>query len=197
MCYDVTVIAPGCVNGEYKKTSGHYHGWNASHTHTFGEVYEVISGTAMYVLQKSPDFDKHPESPEITDIIFVTVHEGETLLVPPDYGHCSVNIGTTPLVFSNVAYTPAPVIYDSVRAHRGMAYYVMEDRGGVSTVQNPRYDLVSLPRPKYATVHEDPSLGSDFSVPAYLNFMERPESYGHLPNPDPYIDRIMDLLDFE
>ncbi len=198
MCYDITVIAPGTFNGECKKTSGHYHGWNPEHTNTYGEVYEVLSGTALFVLQKSPDFEENPEGAHIEDVILVKVPAGQTLLVPPNYGHCSVNIGDGPLVFSNVAYTPCPVIYDSVKAHHGMAYYIFKDADGNLDVRlNPTYVGIDVPEPKFATVHDDPTLGIDFTRGAYRNFVENPDAFDHLPHPDAYIEQIMGLLDYE
>lgn len=198
MSYDITIIAPGTFNGECKKTSGHYHGWNPEHTNTFGEVYEVISGTAMFVLQKSPDFEENPEGAHIEDVVLVTVPAGKTLLVPPNYGHCSVNIGEGPLVFSNVAYKPCPVIYDSVKAHHGMAYYVFRGEDGkIEVRKNPAYEGTDVPEAKFATVHECPELGIDFSHGAYENFVANPDAFDHLPHPDPYIDQIMGLLDYE
>lgn len=198
MSYDVTVIAPGTFNGECKKTSGHYHGWNPSHTNTYGEVYEVISGTAMFVLQKSPDFEENPKAAQIEDVILVTVPAGKTLLVPPNYGHCSVNIGEAPLVFSNVAYAPCPVIYDSVKAHHGMAYYIFRDEDGALDVRkNPSYEGVKLPEPKFATVRECPELGIDFSYGVYHNFVTNPDAFDHLSHPDAYISKIMSLLNYD
>lgn len=195
--YDITIIMPGTVNGECKKTSGHYHGWNPEHTHTFGEVYEVIEGTAMFALQKSPDFVENPERATIEDVIYITVEAGQTLLVPPDYGHASINVGAGPLVFSNLAYTPCPVIYDSVKAHHGMSYYVLRDeKGNIKMERNPHYDEVTLPKPKLARVHDDPALGIDFSVPAYQNFVANPDVYDYLAHPDDYIDSIMALIDY-
>lgn len=195
MSYDITIIAPGTVNGECKKTSGHYHGWNSAHMNTFGEVYEVIEGTALFCLQKSPDFEDNPSEAHVEDVILVTVPAGKTLLVPPNYGHCSINQGEGPLVFSNVAYAPCPVLYDAVKARHGMAYYIFKNPDGTLDVRkNGHY--ASVPEPKYATVHEDPALGIDFSQGAYHSFIEGPERFDYLAHPDAYIEQIMDLLDY-
>ena len=196
MQYDITIIMPGQVNGECKKTSGHYHGWNAAGTYTFGEVYEVISGTALFVLQRADNFNDEPEHVKVDDLIFVTVPAGKTLLVPPDYGHCSVNIGDGPLVFSNVAYTKCPVQYESVKAYHGMAWYVMKENGKVFLQKNDRYNGTEVPEPKFATVKENPKLGIRFSQGAYRNFTQDPEAFDHLPHPDAYIDDIMQLLEY-
>ena len=191
--YDITVIMPGQINGECKKTSGHYHGWTAGKTNTYAEVYEVLQGTALYVLQKSPDFDREdPSDLTIEDIILVTVPAGQTLLVPPGYGHCSVNIGEGPLVFSNLAYVPCPLHYDPVKYYHGMSWYAFRDQSGISLKRNMHYGC--LPAPRYATVREKPELGIAWDCPVYQSFKNNPEAFSFLGNPDPYVDVIMDAL---
>ena len=101
--YVITVVLPGDIHGECKKTSGHYHGYNPARTNTYAEIYEVIKGTALYVLQRADNFDTQPNDVKVSDIILVTVKEGQTIIVPPNYGHCSVNIGEGALVFANLA----------------------------------------------------------------------------------------------
>lgn len=193
--YDITVIMPGQVNGEYKKTSGHYHGWNPEHTNTYGEVYEVIAGTAMFVLQKAELYgENNTLCRKVEDLIYVTVPAGQTLLVPPNYGHCSINIGEAPLVFSNLAYTKCPVVYDSVKHYHGMAYYVVMENDAPVLKFNEHYAPCEVPEPKFATVTQCPELGIDFSKGVYLTFREHPERFDFLPHPDMYIDRIMELL---
>lgn len=194
--YDITVIAPGAVAGEPKKTSGHYHGWNEARTNTYGEVYEVLLGTALFMLQRSDDFEENPEGARVRDCVAVTVESGQTLVVPPNYGHCSINAGEGPLVFSNLAYVPCPVLYDSVKAHHGMAYYALRDeRGQLELVANDRYR--DLPAIRRATVHECPELGIEFSRGAYESFVSHSDRFDYLPHPDEYVDKIMGLLDFE
>ena len=51
--YDITAIQPGTVNGEFKKTSGHYHGYIAGGLHPYPEVYEVIRGEILFILQNN------------------------------------------------------------------------------------------------------------------------------------------------
>ena len=100
--YDITIIMPGTIGKERKKTSGHYHGYNDTRRNTHPEVYEVIKGTAAYILQKSPDFAVEPKDLLVDDLIVAVVKEGQSIIVPPNYGHCSINIGDGPLVFSKI-----------------------------------------------------------------------------------------------
>jgi len=194
--YDITIIMPGLINGECKKTSGHYHGWNEKKTNTYAEVYEVIKGTALYILQKSSNFDaENPADVKVDDIILATVHEGETIIIPPNYGHNSINIGEGPLVFSNLAYVPCPVNYDPVRHFHGMGYYVKKKDGVPYCEVNGRY--AALPAPKFATVRENEHLGIKFGLPVYESYQKNPEAFDFLKNPDPYVDEIMGMLDLK
>ncbi|WP_316045657.1 glucose-6-phosphate isomerase family protein, partial [Escherichia coli] len=67
--YDITIIMPATIGKERKKTSGHYHGYNDTRRNTHPEVYEVIKGTAAYILQKSPDFAAAPQELVVDDLI--------------------------------------------------------------------------------------------------------------------------------
>lgn len=193
--YDITIIMPGQINGECKKTSGHYHGWNPARTNTYAEVYEVIKGTALYVLQKSPNFDaENPEDLVVEDLILATVHAGETIIIPPNYGHASINIGDGPLVFSNLAYVPCPVHYDPVKHYHGMSYYLMKKGGEITAEFNSRYQ--NVPQPKFATVKENSRLGIRFGTPVYQSYKENPEAFRFLAEPDQYVDEIMSMLDY-
>lgn len=193
--YDITIVMPGTVNGELKKTSGHFHGWNIEHTNTYGEVYEVLKGTALYVLQKSPNFDAdNPGDVQIDDMILVTVHEGQIFLVPPNYGHASINIGEGPLIFSNLAYQKCPVLYEAVKFHHGMAVYVSREDGKISIQMNRYYK--NLPEIKYATLKENPHLGVVKGSPVYVSYQKDPDAFEFLGHPDDYVDEIMSMLEY-
>ena len=191
--YDITIIMPGLIGGECKKTSGHYHGWIPEKTTTYAEVYEVLKGTALYVLQKSMNFDDtDPEKVRVDDLILVTVPEGRALLVPPGYGHCSVNIGDGPLVFSNLAYVPCPIHYDPVRYCRGMGVYICRTPEGITFRRNERYK--DLPEVRFAAVKDEPAFGIREGLPVYKSFCQNPEAFDFLAHPDAYSDRIMQML---
>ena len=59
--YDITVVMPGTANGEYFKTSGHYHGAGPGQALPYPEVYEVVKGTIAFVMQYDPLFDTPDE----------------------------------------------------------------------------------------------------------------------------------------
>lgn len=192
--YDITVIHQGLIGKERKKTSGHFHGWETSGKHSYPEVYEVLSGTALFVLQKSMNFDiKDPSQIVIDDLILVKAEMGQAVIVPPDYGHCSVNIGEGDMIFSNLAYQPCPVLYEAVQAHHGMAMLVGADQEGLTFQKNKMYS--KLPKAHLATPKENGDLGIKFGTPVYKAFINDPEAFNFLGHPDNYINQIMNLLE--
>lgn len=192
--YDITAIMPGTVGGECRKTSGHYHGPVPGRDTTFPEVYEVLRGTAMYVLQK-PVKPVHSETQvaEAAEFWFVEVREGESIVIPDGYGHCSINIGDGPLFFSNVAVVSCPLYYAPVKNMRGMGYYLMRgEDGALEARPNPRYQ--NLPPPRYARVKEAPELGIRFGQPVYLEFAKSPQTFHYLRDPAGRQAAFMEML---
>lgn len=194
--YDITVIHQGQVGFECKKTSGHYHGWESNKKHSYPEVYEVLSGTAMFELQKSMNFDvKEKNDIKVDDIILAKVEAGQAIIVPPDYGHCSINIGNGDLVFSNLAYKPCEIFYDNVRYHHGLGIYIGKEDDKLKFKKNDHYK--NLPTVKIALPVENESLGIKFNQPVYKTFLETPDKYNFLGNPDKYVDTIMKMFDIK
>lgn len=191
--YDITIIKSGTVGKERKKTSGHYHSWNEMRTSTYPEVYEVISGTAIYILQKADNFeDKNYDNLDVEDIIVARVHAGQAIIIPPNYGHCSINGGNGDLVFSNLAITLCKVDYDPVKYYHGLGVYVEEINGDLSFKKNGSYK--KLPEIKYAEVKENADLGIVFHKPVYQSYIENPNAFDFLKNVDLYTKEIMDML---
>ncbi len=132
--YDITVLPYRRLGREHVKTFGHYHN-RALNGRPYPEIYEVLSGKAMFVLQK-------PESPEIEDLIVIEVHEGESLLVPPGYGHVTVNPGGGTLIYANLVYKLVRGDYTLFRRLRGAAVYLTTS----GVLENPMYSRVPPPR---------------------------------------------------
>ena len=113
--YDVTVIFPKIICGEYNKTKGHYHPI-CSKGLTYPELYEVISGEAIYLLQKV----------DLSHVVAIYAHAGEAVLIPPDYGHVTINTSTTEtLVMANVVSSKFSSIYSDYEVRSGAAYYYL------------------------------------------------------------------------
>jgi len=126
--FDVTCVPPGDLCGEFVKTKGHYHPENPSGT-GYPEVYEVLSGTAHLLLQ----------SRDLRRVFLVPVEKGETVVVPPGFGHVTINPGTSELVMANIVATCFESDYRFYEEHRGAAYYELVS-GDLE--KNPRYPPV-------------------------------------------------------
>jgi glucose-6-phosphate isomerase, archaeal len=131
--YDITVIPPRNLCGEWVKTKGHYHPTNAAGK-GFPEIYEVLDGTAHYLLQ----------SCTLDDIIMITAGAGDLVIIPPGYGHISINPSPdTTLSMANIVSTAFESEYGEYEALHGAAYYELCTG---NLVKNPVYPAVPAVR---------------------------------------------------
>jgi glucose-6-phosphate isomerase len=120
--YGIVMFEPGVFGGEYVKSSGQYHPPTGPTNQATPEIYTVLSGTGHFLLQKAaPPYDK------IEDVVMVEVEEGETFVVPPDYGHLQINPSSQPLVFSYAVMDNMKGVYDPFKKRQGAAFYEMAD----------------------------------------------------------------------
>lgn len=126
--YDVTVIPALDVNGECVKTYGHYHPANNVGLQ-YPEVYQVLRGEVVFLLQKKNRNGS-------VDTILVHAKEKDVVLVPPGYGHISINPGEGVLVLCNVVYDKFESLYGDFEDNQGGAYYYLK---GGEIVQNSNY----------------------------------------------------------
>ena len=188
--YDVTVVMPGDLNGEFYKTSGHFHGCPPLAKYPFPEVYEVIKGEIVFVLQRNADFGR-PDGGKITQLQAVRVKAGQAIIVPSHCGHGSINPTGGVSAFSNIAVVSCPIDYEPVKKHHGLAARIMKEEGntiGFKAAANNDYG--ELPEIELAEPLENARLGIEFGVPCYCNFIRHPERYDFLLHPDSYIDEI-------
>ncbi|MDV0447745.1 Glucose-6-phosphate isomerase [Methanosarcinaceae archaeon Ag5] len=171
--YDITVIPPGMLGPEFIKTAGHYHPpvshVSASDAPSYPEVYQVIHGTATYLLQKR----------DFSEFIVIEAHEGDVVLIPPDFGHVTVNASNEKLTMANWVSDAFDSDYEPVREKAGLMYYLTE--GGF--IKNKSYDEVpevSIKKPK-----SYPDFGLFSGEDMYglvndlekLDFLRHPEKY--------------------
>ena len=124
--FDITVIPPREICGEFIKTKGHYHPDNPSGT-GYPEIYEVLAGEAHYLIQDQ----------DCSDVVMITACAGEIVVVPPGYGHVTINPAkTTVLQMANIVSSGFSGNYQRYEAQKGAAYFEMVKEG---FVQNPAY----------------------------------------------------------
>ncbi len=117
--YDITVIPPNKLGVEYVKTAGHYHPCISNTGYTYPEIYEVLSGVAHYLLQRCDG--------RITDVIMVEAHAGDKVLIPPNYGHVTINPSNKELKMSNWVSRDFESIYEPYQKCGGAAYFELAD----------------------------------------------------------------------
>lgn len=151
--YDVTVIPAKMLGAEFVKTKGHYHIGN------WQEVYTVLEGTAIYLMQKSEKSED-----KIKDVYFVKAEKGESILIPSGYGHVTINPSETQeLKMANWISEECKSDYSDFEKFQGACYYYVLHSGPGQTgwIKNENYKSVPPLR------EEEPSK----SVPENLDFL--------------------------
>ncbi len=170
--YDLTVL-PGLMLGkEFNKTYGHFHP-SAGHGCTYPEAYEVLHGQAHYLLQ------------DRNNAIVIEAKAGDKVLIPPNFGHITINTGKEPLVMSNLVERTFSSEYDSYKDKRGGIYYETTE----GWVPNKRYFhhpvMKFLQQPK-----EFPELGLARGQPLYQAFLKAPEKFEWLRKPETFLPKL-------
>lgn len=127
--YDITIIPPGMMGSEYVKTAGHYHPAVPGTLTTFPEIYEVLEGEAIYLLQKE----------DASDVVCVYASAGAKVLIPPGFGHITINRSNKRLKMANFVARSFSSIYEPVRAMGGGAYFFTTE----GFMRNSRYSRAS------------------------------------------------------
>ncbi len=178
--HDVTVIRPGTVAGEYIKTYGHHHPAPFPGGPSYPEVYEVLAGQGLFLLQRAS------RSGELRDVCVIEGRPGQKIVIPPDYGHVTINSGDEWLVVANLVAYGWDSTYALYRARRGAAYYALQGDAGPVFLPNLRYGTV--PPLRQAEPGGLERFGVRDDVPLYDAFLLDPRSFAFLTHPEAYAD---------
>jgi len=126
--YDITVIPPRMMGMEYIKTAGHYHPQAPGASISYPELYEVLEGEALYLLQNK----------DLSDAVVIYASAGDKVLVPPDYGHVTVNRSNKTLKMSNFVARSFSSIYEPFKEMGGAAYFYTTE----GFVENKKYPMI-------------------------------------------------------
>lgn len=166
--YDVTIILPFALGQEFNKTLGHYHPPSPSGL-SFTEVYQVLHGCAHYLLQKRNSEGK------IADVVLVKAEVGDVIVVPPGYGHVTINPSSEPLVMANLVCDDFESVYDDYQKKRGAAYFELATG---ELVKNARYGLLPEARVlKGEKLFKKSILQSFLDDSTQFDFLTKPETY--------------------
>jgi oxalate decarboxylase/phosphoglucose isomerase-like protein (cupin superfamily) len=133
-----TVLYPGRLGSEYPKTFGHYHSTDKD------EIYKVVAGEGFLLKQNEKE------------VVFIKLKEGVEHTITPQWGHCLINTGSTPLVvLDNWSHGHQESDYEKVTQNHGMGYYLVDQEGQPTPELNPHYPD-SLGLSFYPPLSEDP-----------------------------------------
>lgn len=189
--YDITVMPARRLGKEPVKTKGHYH--PKVNSMTYPEIYGVLEGEAHYLLQKK-------ENGRITQTVLVEAKEGDKVIIPPNYGHVTINPSGENLKMANWVCRDFDSIYEPIQRKGGTAWFELvkfvEDTGTVKkwaardpkTVQKAVFrqnkNYKNVPKLEFfkASKH-DPFQGEIYDLiesPERLEFLTDPEDNKNL-----------------
>ncbi len=132
--YDITVIPAGMLGSEYIKTVGHYHPRVPGTDISYPEIYQVLEGSATYLLQKV----EYGKEDFALDVVVITAEKNDLVLVPPGYGHVTINASDKTLEMANWVCRDFNSIYEPIKRLSGASYFLLDD----GFVKNPLYRKV-------------------------------------------------------
>ncbi len=167
--FDMTLLPARMLGEEFNKTYGHYHP-QVEEGLSFPEIYQVLSGDAIFLLQKKT----HDGS---VDALAVDVKEHDVVLIPPNYGHVAINPSNEkPLLTSNLVFNGFESDYEDYERYHGAShYYTME-----GLTQNTNYVVRTFDR----IAAEELNKRNSFSCSDLLfEFMKNPDQFDFLETP--------------
>ena len=131
--YDITVIPARLVGQEFAKTKGH------EHFNNYGELYIVLRGQAIYLMQKYASKNNSRSQGQIKDVYAVKAKKGDVVIVPPKYGHITINPSKKKtLEMANWLDERSGHIYDDIAKKQGACYYYTKN----GWIKNKKYARV-------------------------------------------------------
>lgn len=124
--YDITVMPSQMLGIEFVKTKGHYH------PKQYGELYIVLEGQAIYLMQKV-DKDNN-----VVDVYAIEAKKGDYIIVPKGYGHITINPSQESLKMANWVCDGFKSDYSLIEEKGGAAYFYTLN----GWIKNENYDNV-------------------------------------------------------
>lgn len=180
--YDITAIRPGTVNREFIKTAGHYHPIKPGTNVTWPEVYEVLNGRAHYLLQSF-----FPDNPEcLNSVYLIAARKGDKVLIPPHFGHITINPGDDFLIMSNWVADGFASVYEPIKRMQGGAYYEVKTGDAPEFLENRNY--CELPPLVHCPVTPVIELSLITGLSLYSVFKANNQAFDYLKNPEEYTE---------
>jgi len=135
--YDITIMPPLTLGREFNKTAGHDHPLVPDTNMTYPEIYQVLSGQAIFLIQ---DSDKN----RIKDVYAVMANKDDIVIIPPNYEHIMINATGRELKNANwICRDYGSNIYKPFKQKQGFSYFALQNQtNGVDWHKNPHYQVV-------------------------------------------------------
>ena len=175
LLYGVVTYAAGKLGTEPIRSQGHIHKVSTFSCRSTPEIYEIWSGEAIIYMQELAD--DHPGR-----CFAVYAGPGEIVVVPPDWAHATISANPEkPLTFGAWCDREYGFVYDSVRKHKGIAWYpVFNDTNEIQWIRNSHYQSSELIRKSPADYS---TLGIEKGKSIYQLFEECPSTFSFVPSP--------------
>lgn len=184
--YDITVVMPAMLGHEHSKTYGHYHP-AAPDGEFYPEVYEVLAGRAVYVLQR------RGPSGAIDEFLAIPAQAGDKVFMLPGYGHVTINVGEEPLVMANWVAAAFSSEYGDYKDRHGAAYYERVVGNVSEWKANAHYGASAKVRTAHPLCPEALT-GLKAGRPMYLDGVRDPAALRYLVAPRSFTGRWTNLV---
>lgn len=182
--YDITVIPQGLFASkrkEYFRTAGHYHPPKPGSGVPYPEVYEVLYGRGQFLIQRQD----HDNPAILSEVYIVEAGPGEKVLMPPGFGHISINTGNEPLVLCNWIADDFNYDYGPYEKFKGGGYWLVEGFIPNTIEFEKNHNYAEVPEIKKLRPKELPEFGLIRGQPMYelarslewLDFLRSPEDF--------------------
>jgi len=176
--YDITILNPILLGKEYNKTAGHDHPLVPDTEITYPEIYEVLEGEAIFLMQDS-------EKNKIKDICAIKAKKNDKVIIPPNYEHLIINSTNQELKTANwVCREFSSNLYKPFRSQQGFSYYGLKGNGEIKWLKNKHYG--SAPELKFSKpnqmleqfqIDKNETLYNLINNLAKLDFLKNPQKY--------------------
>lgn len=176
--YDITVMPFKILGKEFVKTAGHKHSTVSKTDLTYPEIYEVLDGRAIFLLQKL-------ENDIILDVYAIKAQKNDKIIIPPNYDHTIINISPMELKIANYISRDCQNIYTTIEKNQGMCYFAVENGSQeIKWIKNNNYN--SAPKLEFKEterltnkfkITKSDSIYNLINDPVKLDFLQNPQNY--------------------
>ncbi len=173
--YDITVIPPDLMGEEFVKTQGHNHPVVSGTKTTYAEVYQVLNGHALFLIESKDGKD--------TKTTYIYGEDGDIIIVPPNHSHVTINPTNEILIIANWVERNFKSDYKPILKNNGLSYYLIKKDGDRVFIKNPHTkgnsELTEMKpiNPELLGLEKDEPIYNLIRTPEKLEFLTRPQDF--------------------